>query len=527
MSLELTEDITQDDPILISGADPQGFVAMTWLLGGLAILIGGLRGIQRMDPPTAIILSGGVALLLSGIVVGVYLRFKRRYLKPTHDGFVYITAQSERTFLDEDVMCVSLLTQENYFFGNLRSLTTRFVMWVETSTIPDRIVCITRRGLAGVDPLQGFINRIVSGLYEAARTAHSQGERIEGDGWSIVGGQLLLKSDKKTTISDINELVAVEIVDKHINIWRQQQDLPIGRIPVVTANSQLLLLLLRDLIPRDKPLQEHELPDGSLGRIIFTRHGLDPVFTWMLWALVAMLGLVTTASITRAIMARRPGLRRRAIPWAISFGIMTTLASGLLRSQRQTYFRRHLYGVCLKGIFGERRLKFRDIANISYSAERQYSHGLYRGTAIILTFVSTPEMGLKKIRYATMVQNTDLELERLRDDISEVIAERMARYFDTHGDCPWTPFLRFTQESLEYRPLTLTGRKPAFKIPYSSIVNYSIEEGGFHLWVKDQKKSMVNEDVSQPNFFPGLIFLSQLIHRELLPAEVDSTELEG
>ena len=76
------------------------------------------------------------------------------------------------------------------------------------------------------------------------------------------------------------------------------------------------------------------------------------------------------------------------------------------------------------------------------------------------------------------------------------------------------PFLQFQGEGLSYSRLTFTGRKQPILIPLTSIVNFDISDGTFHIWVAGEKKPVVSEETSQPNFYPGLMLFSHLMNRE-------------
>jgi hypothetical protein len=38
-----------------------------------------------------------------------------------------------------------------------------------------------------------------------------------------------------------------------------------------------------------------------------------------------------------------------------------------------------------------------------------------------------------------------------------------------------------------------------------------VSSGIFHLWVNGQKKPAIKEQVGQPNFYPGYLFLARLL----------------
>lgn len=511
----MDRDPARTDGVLISGQDPMWVVGICWMLGCASLLVGAVLMLRGSRPAAMLMLALGAGLVVGGGILAVVLRQRRRFIQPTADGFIYTTAHTERTYLDDDVMCVSLSQQQNYFWGNLQTVTRRFIIWVETATVPERIVCLSHLKPGMPDPLEPFVVRIINELHSAAQHAYQQGDRVEGDGWALERGQLLLKSAKSTSVVAITDLSAVEIVDDHVNIWRRGNDLPIGRIPEKTANAHLLVLLLKDLMSEHNVESEANLPAGHLGRMIFERRPGSRTSIILGWSLVCLLSFLTLVMITAALMDPRPRRQRRNTSAAVVFGILTAAGFSLLTLQRRARFRRHAFGVHHRGMFTDRRLRYSEIANVSYAALRHYSHGMYNGTTLTMRFVPMPGLGLKPISYSANILNADAELDRLRDEISIAISERMKDFWTRHGYCPWVPFLQFQGDNLSYSRLTFTGRKQPIQIPLASIVNFDIADGAFRIWVAGQKKPVVSEETSQPNFFPGLMLFSHLINREL------------
>lgn len=511
----MDREVPRTEGALISGHDPVWIVGLCGLLGCCALAMGALMALRNPNPPAMLMLAVGGGLVVGGLVLAVVLRQRRRFLQPTDDGFIYTTAFGDRTFHDDDVMCVSLSSTENYFWGNLQSVTRRFIIWVETSALPERIVCISHLKSLTPDPLQAFVLRIIEGLHRAARDAYEHGERVEGDGWALERGQLLLKSSNSTAIIPIQDLAAVDIVDEQVNIWRMGQDLPVGRIPVRTANAHLLILMLNELIPERTNETEANLQTGQLGRVIFERRLGSKSVDILGWLVVSLLILLTLAAVVGAVFERRARRRMRHTVTAIVLGSLAAAGSSLLELKRRSRFRRHAFGIYQRGMFSERKLRFSEIANFSYVALRRYSHGIYSGTSLTLKFVPMPGLKARPIYFCTNIHNADAELDRLRDEVSGTIAERMHECWLQNGNCPWMPFLNFQREGLDYRPLTFTGRKQPIHIPFSSIVNFDISDGTFHVWVEGQRKSTINEETTQPNFYPGLMFFSKLLNREL------------
>jgi hypothetical protein len=75
----------------------------------------------------------------------------------------------------------------------------------------------------------------------------------------------------------------------------------------------------------------------------------------------------------------------------------------------------------------------------------------------------------------------------------------------------WTQGLRFLPEGLECRASGFFGRKAPVVYPYSRISGCDANQGTFWLWVNGTKKPVVKENMSQPNFYPGYLFLARLL----------------
>ncbi len=178
--------------------------------------------------------------------------------------------------------------------------------------------------------------------------------------------------------------------------------------------------------------------------------------------------------------------------------------------KKRASLRCHEHGVCKTGLTRETKLRYADVETFTYSATRHFLNGVYNGTTLAMAFTPRPEAGSEGISYNTSLTGMDDELENLREQISNVIGERMARELSWGRQVQWTPNLRLLPEGVEYRPVGFLGRKDPLVIPYDTISNFDLDDGTLHIWVHGQDKSMVQEQVSQPNFFPGLVVLSHL-----------------
>jgi hypothetical protein len=212
------------------------------------------------------------------------------------------------------------------------------------------------------------------------------------------------------------------------------------------------------------------------------------------------------------------------IPWAIATaaGALACLL-GALHARRST-FRCHEYGVYKAGLFGERTLRYTDVAAFSYSAVRHFHNGAYTGTIFRLGFEPEPGRAAQRIIHSATLPHADQALENLRDHISRVIGGRMARQLAAKEPVRWTPRLRFLPDGIEHQPAGVFGRKEPVVVPFANIYSYQIQQGTFCLWARGQQKPVVREAMTQPNFFPGFFLLNHIVPLGPPAGEVARTE---
>jgi hypothetical protein len=87
----------------------------------------------------------------------------------------------------------------------------------------------------------------------------------------------------------------------------------------------------------------------------------------------------------------------------------------------------------------------------------------------------------------------------------------MARQLGAKEPARWTPNLRFLPEGIEYRPAGFFGRKEPVVVPFCEIYSYQIHQGKFFLWARGQKKPVIREAMTKPNFFPGYYLLAGMV----------------
>ena len=458
-----------------------------------------LLAVHHRGGPTVLILAGvvGFSTAMSSRVIA-RTRFE---VEDRPGGFVVRSRRGEHEFADEQVICASLGSRPNYRDGILRSTTRTFDLWIEDQAGPERITMINDLALGQSDPLAPLIRRLTSHLYDRAAAALEAGESFEGEGWTLHRSELVVHKARGSEAVRFDALVAADVFDKHLCVWKHGQDEPVLRIPAESANTPILLRILRERIA---PAEEGESAPGGLGRVLFERKPGRIAFA-VLW-IFPVLGLGTLLLAVLASLKGRPELLFVGVAAAGVSGVFVALALS-----QCVEFRVHEHGVRRKLLFSVQQVRYTDVDAFTYSAVRQYVKGVYSGTNFTLTFASSAAGKLKKLTYSKKLRNADSELDHLRDSVSQLIADRMQAQFASGRTVVWTDGLRFLAEGLEYRASGFFGRKAPVMIPYSQIAGFELDAGVFWLWIAGKKSAAVKENVSQPNFFPGYFLLSRLL----------------
>lgn len=464
---------------------------------------GGLLFATHHEAALPVLVAGAIAGVVTSLAA-VAISHRRFSVQITPDGFIIRNRQGERQYTDEQVICASLYSTSNYSSGELKSTTRVFDVWVEGEADSERFKMKNLIPLGSTDPLELLIERVLGHLYDRADAALAARQPFEGEGWSLHANELVVTGKRVAHAVRIDELSASDVFDNELCVWKRGHDEPIVRIPVRSANAAVLHRLLRDRLAGASDAVAS--PAGNeLGRMLFERKpGRTLVITVWLLPIVAVCLFVACA--VASVIGRNLE--------PILIGGFLSLAMGLLWLVPLTQcvrLRCHEHGVSRRWLRWEKRLQYRDVDSFTYSAVRQYVKGMYSGTTFTLTFVSKTEGKPAKLTYARTLRNADDELDHLRDHVSRVIAARMAEEFGRGAAVAWTEGLRFLSDGLEHRASGFLGRKAPIMVPYERITAVDVTDGLFHLWVAGQKKPVVKEQVSQPNFFPGYLFLTRLM----------------
>jgi hypothetical protein len=490
-------------PIQIGRSFKEWWFLALIFLAVVLIAVGVMLLAVRHPSAVAVLAAGGVGAI-SAVVSAVLVARSRFQIEIAPDGFLVRDRRGEREFRDDQVICVSLSGKSNFTNGILRSTTRTFDVWVEGEAGAEQVKIVSHLPVGASDPLLPLIERVHIHLYERAVAALEGGQSFEGEGWTLHANELVTHARRNARGVRFEELAAADIFDDHLCVWQHGQDEPVLQIPVHSANTLVLLRLLRERVA-ERPEDGERRPGDELGRILFERKPGR--------GLVALLWLLPVAAIVVvACTAYLAVLRGAGGAWWVGLEISAPLAlTWLLPLSQCVTFSVHEHGVRRKWLFRTQQLKYIDVDTFTYSAVRQYVKGVYSGTNFTLTFASLASGKLQKLTYARNLRNADAELDHLRDSISRMIADRMAAQFVPGRSVTWTEGLRFLPEGLEHRAAGFFGRKAPVVIPYEQISGYDLHQGMFWLWVHDRKKPVVKESMALPNFFPGYNFLPRVL----------------
>lgn len=498
--------VVMSKPVLIRGSLANWPFVLLNILGFFALAFAAWAGVAQLTGWAIILGISGLSLLILSPILRWKQRRNRQWVEDLSDRFKVIDFLGERTFRDDQVLSSALLFKNNYSNGVYKSQTRTFRVWLTSPEPQPELVQMTNTMADGDnDPLAKMINRINDRLYEQAKQDLASGHSVLGECWVLQGSNLTLREKQLSYDCPLADLTAIEVLENKVCLWRKGRDDAFIRIPAQTANAYLLHRLVNENLSQRSDKTEKVVSTGQLGRILFER---KPAAYWPGFHLVCALGFIVIGALIIVSLKMDKQLGMVGLGMIACGGLFLFL----MVYTRKKLFRCHEYGVHQRGVtIGERSLRYDDVASFTYSATRHYHNGAYVGTNVVMTFEPVPEQKGNRINYSATVHNQDAGLDELRDQISRIIAGRMAIRASKGEVVPWTNKLTYRPEGLEYRPTGFLGtRKEPITIPFSSISGWKLDAGYFYLWQSGKKKPTVTESVGDANFFPGFFLLEML-----------------
>jgi hypothetical protein len=247
-----------------------------------------------------------------------------------------------------------------------------------------------------------------------------------------------------------------------------------------------------------------DFSSSGLGRIVFERKA-KPGQSKL--AIIA-LGLLVVCTLLVVDLIADPKLM--ALLCIVVVGFASVCVASLW------YNKCKLFRCCENGVFhrsmlGSRSLRFDDLEAISYSAIPVFYHGSYLGTRIQLNIEPLPASISRPIKYTVLFDSEDEELIKLRDRVSQSIAERWEQQIQVGQSVAWTPNLKFLPGGIEYTAQGFVGKKEPVVIPYRQMSGYAVDDGELHVWLNGVENPAIKENTGRRNFFPGYVLFQWIV----------------
>ena len=455
---------------------------------------------------------GGIGFLLA-FVRHLTISKNQRWITPTDTGFLLVDRRGEFEFTDEMVSDLATWAKLVYSNGHpsKNRRTGSFVITAGESSVTFQFAY--NFPLNQPDPLGVMLDRVFKKLVTAAKDNLQRGGRVIGEGWYLDRSGLSFAAGKEDVSLPLGEITHIDMTDGRICLWRRGEGEAVLRVKASSPNALVMARVLQEILPKDRPEED---PANGLGRIIFERdqsiRGGNLVAGVSLIAVGFMVGLGLVVF----------GIMEQNFLGFVGLAIMGGCVAGVvtLWNRRVNLFRCHAFGVAHTTPRGVTKLAYGSIGRFTYSGIRQYVNGSYTGTTVTMNFEPLEETDAEPIRYSATFQNADDELDNLRDFISRVIASHMLRRLQSGQTVLWTGRMRFLPDGLELTKSGWFGKGESIHLPYNMIGQYDLTNGVFRISARDQAKWLIDEPVSQPNFFPGFVLLMMILHP---PVETDES----
>lgn len=156
----------------------------------------------------------------------------------------------------------------------------------------------------------------------------------------------------------------------------------------------------------------------------------------------------------------------------------------------------------------ERTIPFDKLQAFSASWTDIYTNCIYSTTTVRFNFDVAGSF--KPYSYDSSATKGTLkyeQLEELQKDMTAAVSQRMREALLADGCVPWTLQLTITTAGIDY---SKKGRSEPQLIEFSRLGKWEIDQGVFKLALDDERRPSITENVSQTNFFPGLVLFAEL-----------------
>jgi hypothetical protein len=473
------------------------------VLGAIAILFAiVIAQIAKPNERTMVVpmAASGIAVLVVNEIIAAVIRSKRRRVIDTGSGFRWLGGPADLDVRDDQVTAVRFKRTMKYSSGLASGAFRRFEVWVEGIPAPLRMTNRTKVGMS--DPLAKLIDRIIADVKQRMAARLAERGTVEGDGWQLTAAGLTISREKSPREIAFGDIDKVAIFDNRLCIWLKGVAEPAARIDLGSKNAPILGSLLDEWVSHQEASGEavKEPADAAgLGRLFFERRRNDGLWIGLL---VGVLGAAAGFGLhfDRKVPFLVPPLLIAGgvagVVWGLCFG--------------RYVFRCYEGGLTRRTGRSERKLRYDEITEFSYSATRMFHNGAYTGTSFSFSFKS-PET---TIRYSVTEKKPDSELEGLRDHIAKVIASRMLRDLRSGVSSPWGTQIVIQPDGLRFRrDGRLFKSKQVEVVPFGRLGGMQMDKGVLFLFVQGEQKPAVSMQISAPNFFPGYYLVQTLLQQ--------------
>jgi hypothetical protein len=441
-----------------------------------------------------------VAALL--MVPGLWLR--RVYLVVMPTGFAVRDRSGFREFADEDVTSLAWDETVRMSDGVPQGIQRTGTLSVRDGP-PVLMNYLVRTGRP--DPVAPLICRLSDRVLAGARARLASGQRFTGSGWALDREGFWTSGRDGDRLIPTGDLADALLVDHHLAIWETGHEQPSVRIPACEPNVRVVAALLKErLVDPGRPAPAEEDLGGGLGRVLFER---DQSLHVVAFAFLFLFALALAGAAILMIVAPNLIPTRNPLLFGIASGGVAVIVGLLALGYRCNQFACHKRGVSRTTFWGTRRLPYQDVGSFTYSAVRQYFHGVYTGTTVSLTFVPRAGVHGGRIKFQISGHEVDQAIDDLRDAVAEVMAGELLARLAAGGSVPWTAGFVLAPHGLACPARGLFGR-PRF-VPYRDFQPPVMQDGVLHLFALGDRKSFASISTQSENFFPGFVVLTRAL----------------
>lgn len=479
-----------------------GFICLT----GFAVVVISFATLATISNPdtrevTPYLFAVGGTVLLVAIGIGWRIAHRRRWITDNANGFVYSDYRGNVEIGDREVAGIGIQLRTSSLRGRVVGTSRTAIIVTAVDEGRRYEVRYTFRGGPERDPLGGLFQRLEREVTANASQVLKVGGEVRGEGWVLSKSGLGVEEHGVARQISLDQLAAVEIIDKSACVWLFNQPEPILRVPGGGVNASILVALLRSQMPWAENVT---LEEDGLGRLRFRRkHSWLQLASWL-----PAIGAVVLF-VVGLILAFTHGRQQGNDRW-IALGCVLSVAA-LLPLGTWAYYRKHVLEVYANGIrlhtslSGVQELLYGDVESFTYTAIRNFATSAigsaYLGNSISLEF--NRRGSGRYLKYSFTTTTRDAAIDELRDAVAHRIALRWLAEVKAGRNVGWVSRTVFTPTGLKLQ------RQHAV-VPYAALGDSSFHDGYWYLFSTGGSELLCIQ-TSAPDFFPGYALLSLLI----------------